>query len=136
MLGDEMADIPRLDVDEVIRFLNPFVENHAEGSKERRAFALAQIALFYIRDRVKRDEFERYYRSFFDTSFTVEVSHEFTTREQAEQWLASGSAKDAERVKIAGKGFMVVQVSEKLYFMSAPLPEELEADAEWKDESD
>ncbi|AKJ02129.1 Hypothetical protein AA314_03755 [Archangium gephyra] len=40
-----------------------------------------------------------------------------------------------ERVKIAGKGFMVVEVSGKLYFMIAPLPEELETD-EWKDDSE
>ncbi|MCY1080130.1 hypothetical protein [Archangium lansingense] len=130
-----MADIPEFDLEEVIYFLNPFIENHAEGSKERRAFALAQIALLYIRDRVKRDEFDKYYRSCFAIPFTVEVAHEFTTREEADQWLASGNAKDSERVKIAGKGFMVVDVSGRLRFMIAPLPEELETD-EWKDDSE
>ena len=122
-------------MDEVIHFLNPVIENHAEGSKERRAFGLAQIALLYIRDRVKRDDFEKYYRSFFAIPFTVEVSHEFATREEADQWLASGKATHTERVKIAGKGFMAVEVSGKWYFMIAPLPEELETD-EWKDDSE
>ncbi|HEX5746881.1 MAG TPA: hypothetical protein VFZ09_11610 [Archangium sp.] len=122
-------------MDEAIYFLNPFIENHAEGSKERRLFGLAQIALLYIRDRVKREEFAKFHRACFDTDFTVEVAHEFATREEANQWLASGKAKDSERVKIAGKGFMVVEVSGKLYFMIAPLPEELETD-EWKDDSD
>lgn len=130
-----MADIPEFDLEEVIYFLNPFIENHAEGSKERKAFAVAQIALLYIRDRVKRDDFEKYYKACFDTSFKIEVSHEFATREEADQWLASGNAKDSERVKIAGKGFMAVDVSGRLRFMIAPLPEELETD-EWKDDED
>ncbi|REG28939.1 hypothetical protein ATI61_108482 [Archangium gephyra] len=130
-----MADIPKFDLDEALYFLNPFIENHAEGSKERRLFGLAQIALLFIRDRVKGDEFEKFYKSCFDTSFTVEVAHEFATREEADQWLASGKPVHTERVKIAGKGFMVVEVSGKLYFMIAPLPEELETD-EWKDDSE
>jgi hypothetical protein len=130
-----MANIPEFDLDEVIRFLNPFIENHAEGSKERRAFGLAQIALLYIRDRVKRDEFAKFHKACSDTSFTVEVSHEFATREEADQWLASGKAEHTERVKIGGKGFMAVEVSGKWYFMIAPLPEELETD-EWKDASE
>lgn len=130
-----MAEVPGFDLDEAIHFLNPFIENHAEGSKERSAFALAQIALLYIRDRVKRDEFDKYYRSFFAIPFTVEVSHEFATREEADQWLASGKAAHTERVKIAGKGFMAVEVSGRLRFMIAPLPEELETD-EWKDDDD
>jgi hypothetical protein len=130
-----MADIPEFDLDEAIHFLNPFIEDHAEGSKERRAFGLAQIALLYIRDRVKRDEFEKYYRLFFAIPFTVEVSHEFATREEADHWLVSGNAKDYERVKIAGKGFMVVDVSGRLSLMIAPLPEELATD-EWKDDSE
>jgi hypothetical protein len=130
-----MADIPDFDLDEAIHFLNPFIENHAEGSKERRALGLAQIALLYIRDRVKREEFEKYYRLFFAIPFTVEVSHEFATREEADQWLASGKAEHTERVKIGGKGFMAVEVSGKWYFMIAPLPEELETD-EWKDDSE
>lgn len=130
-----MAHIPGFDLDEVIQFLSPFIESHAEGSKERRAFGLAQIALLYIRDHVKGDEFAKFYKACFDTSFTVEVSHEFATREEADRWLASGKAEHTERVKIAGKGFMVVEVSGKFYFMIAPLPEELATD-EWRDDSE
>mgnify|MGYP007020572696 CR=1 FL=1 len=130
-----MAHIPEFDLDEAIDFLNPYIENHAKGSKERRAFGLAQIALLYIRDLEKRDEFEKFYKACFDTAFTVEVSHEFATREEADQWLASGKATHTERVKVAGKGFMAVEVSGKWYFMFAPLPEELATD-EWKDDSE
>ncbi|QRN93185.1 hypothetical protein JRI60_28715 [Archangium violaceum] len=114
--------------------LNPFIESHAEGSKEREAFKLAQAAMLYIRDNKKEDDFARYYKRFSDTSFTVEVSHEFATRAEADQWLASGNAKDSERVKIAGKGFMAVEVTGKLRLMVAPLPEELETDEEWKED--
>ena len=129
-----MAHATDFDWDEMIEVLNPFIEKHAEGSKEREAFTLAQIALLYIRDH-KKEDFAEYRRKFSNAPFTVEVSHEFVTREEADQWLASGNAKDSERVKIAGKGFMVVQASGKLYFMIAPLPEELETD-EWKDDSE
>jgi hypothetical protein len=122
------------DLQEMLLVLNPFIENHAEGSKEREAFKLAQAALLYICDNKKEDDFARYYKRFSDTSFTVEVSHEFATREEADQWLASGNAKDSERVKIAGKGFMAVEVSGKLRLMVAPLPEELETDEEWKED--
>ena len=130
-----MADIPEFDLEEVICFLNPFIENNAEGSKERKAFSVAQIALLYIRDNEKEADFARYYKGCTETSFKIEVAHEFATREEAEEWLASGKAEHTERVKIAGKGFMAVEVSGKWYFMIAPLPEELETD-EWKDDDD
>jgi hypothetical protein len=126
-----MAPIPDFDLDDMLLALNPFIENHAEGSKEKEVFKLAQAALLYIRHLKKEDDFRRYYGTFSDFSFTVEVAHEFATREEADAWRASGAAKDGERVKIAGKGFMVVEVNGKLYFMVAPLPEELETE-EWK----
>jgi hypothetical protein len=130
-----MAYTSDFDLEDMLLVLNPFIESHAEGSKEREAFKLAQAALLYIRDNKKEDDFARYYKGFSNTSFTVEVSHEFATREEADTWLASGNAKDSERVKIAGKGFMVVQVPGRLVFMVAPLPEELESE-EWKDDSE
>lgn len=105
----------------------------AEGSKEREALELAQIALLYIRDNKTQEDFARYCQKFTRAPFTVEVSHEFATRAEADQWLASGKAQDSERVKIAGQGFMAVEVKGKLRFMVAPLPEELESD-EWRDD--
>jgi hypothetical protein len=129
-----MAYIPDFDLEDMLGILNSVIETQAEGSKERDAAELAQIALLYIFHTRKRDDFKQFYKSCFDTStsFTVEVAHEFATREEADAWRASGAAKDGERVKIAGKGFMVVQSSSgKLYFMVAPLPEELETE-EWK----
>ncbi|MFP2905620.1 hypothetical protein ACLESD_11295 [Pyxidicoccus sp. 3LFB2] len=129
-----MAHTPGLDLEGMLRALNPFIEAQAEGSKEREALELAQAALLYIRDSAKEDDFAKYYKKFSDTSFTVEVSHEFATREEADQWLASGTARNSERVKIAGKGFMVVQAQGRLLLMVAPLPDELKSDEECKEE--
>ncbi|MFP2928310.1 hypothetical protein ACLESO_24565 [Pyxidicoccus sp. 3LG] len=114
--------------------LNPFIDSQKEGSKEREALELAQAALLYIRDSAKEDDFARYYKRFSDTSFTEEVAHDFVTREEADQWLASGKARDSERVRIAGKGFMVVQAQRGMLFMVAPLPEELKTNDEWTEE--
>jgi hypothetical protein len=126
-----MAYIPDFDLEDMLGVLNSVIETQAEGSKERDAAELAQLALLYIFHTRKRDDFKQFYKSCFDTSFKIEVAHDFATREEADTWRASGTAKDGERVKIAGKGFMVVEVNGKLYFMVAPLPEELETE-EWK----
>jgi len=130
-----MAYIPDFDLEDMLGVLNSVIEKCAEGSKERDATELAQIALLYIHHARKGDDFKGFYRHCFDTSFKIEVSREFATREDADKWLASGQAKDSVRVKIASKGFMVVQVPGRLVFMVAPLPEELETD-EWKEDSD
>ncbi len=116
--------------------MSSVIENYAEGLKEREAAKIAQIALLYIRESGKVDELAKYRRWCVDTSFTVEVSHEFATREEADAWLAGGTAQHKERVKIAGKGFMAVQSdSGRWYLMIAPLPEELNSE-EWRDDSE
>jgi hypothetical protein len=130
-----MAYIPDFDLEDMLSVLYSVIEKQAEGSKERDVIEFAQIALFYIYHARREDDFKAFYKHCFDASFKIEVSHGFATREEADEWLASGNAKDAERVKIAGKGFMVVEVTGKLYFMPTPHPEEMETD-EWKDDSD
>lgn len=130
-----MAPTQDFDFEDVLYALNPFIEGHAEGSREREVFKRAQAALLYIRDTQKEDDFAEYYKRFSNTSFTVAVSQEFSTQEEADGWLASGRAQHTERVKIAGKGFMAVQLPGRMTFMPAPLPEELETE-EWKEESE
>jgi hypothetical protein len=125
-----MPYIPDFDTDAILGALNAISQKHPEGSQERDIIELAQIALVYPRHIRKEDDFRRFYKEFFDPSFRLEVSHEFATREDADKWRASGSAKDAERVRIAGKGFMVVQLPGRLSFMSAPLEDEPEEDSE------
>lgn len=124
-----MPYIPDFDTDAILETLNSISQKHPEGSPERDAIELAQIALLHPRHSRREDEFRRFYRDFFDPSFKLKVSHDFATREEADQWLASGKAEDAERVRIAGKGFMVVRLPGRFTFMSAPLEgEELAAD--------
>lgn len=116
-----MPYIPDFDTDAVLHILNSIIQKHPEGSPERDAVELAQIALIYPRHVRKEDDFRRFYRDVFDPSFKLKVSHEFSTREEADKWLASGKAEDAERVRIAGKGFMVVRLPGRFAFMIAPL---------------
>ncbi len=130
-----MADIPDFDLEDTLGVLNSVIESYAEGSKEREATELAQLALLFVRLRDKEAEFARFRKSCVDTSFTVEVSHEFTTREEADAWLATGKGQHKERIKIAGKGFMVVQLPGRQTLLDRPLPEELRA-AEWKEDSE
>jgi hypothetical protein len=130
-----MVYTPDVGLRDIILSLNPLIGSHAEGSKEREVLVLAQLALLYIRDKEMQEGFASYCEGFTNESFAVEVSHEFATREEAEKWLASGKARHAEHVRIAGKGFLVVQLPEGMTLMDMPLPEELETD-EWKDDSD
>jgi hypothetical protein len=130
-----MSGSSDIDLEDMLLVLNPFIENQVEGSKEREALKIAQAALLYIHEGDKKDDFVRYYEKFSKKSFTVEVSHEFATREEADRWLASGQAQHAEHIKIAGKGFLVVQLPGRMTLIDRPLPEELETD-EWKDDSE
>ena len=130
-----MIDDSGFDLEEMLLVLNPFIDGQAEGSKEKDALKLAQIALLYVRENKEEADFGKYYKLCTDTEFTVEVSCEFATREEADTWLASGRAKDSDRVKIAGKGFMVVRLPGRLALAISPLPEELNS-PEWQDDSE
>jgi hypothetical protein len=132
-LGAIMPYISDFDTDAILDILSSIGEKHPEGSPERDAIELAQIALIYPRHTRREEDFRRFYRGFFDPSFKLKVSHEFATREDADKWLASGKAEDAERVRIDGKGFMVVRLPGRFTFMSAPLEGE-EADADESEE--
>jgi hypothetical protein len=66
--------------------------------------------------------FKRFYTPAIDA---VTVSQTFSTREEADQWLAAGTAMDGELVRIAGQGFRVIAVAKGLKFLRTPLPEEL-----------
>lgn len=130
-----MEDIPDFDLEAMLSALTPLIEQHAKGTKERDAAELAQLALLYIHRNQKEEDFKEFRKSCVDTNFTVEVAHEFATREEADKWLAGGTAKDREHVKIAGKGFLTVQLPGRMTFIDRPLPEELHSD-EWKDDSE
>lgn len=128
-----MAHSTELKLEDIIFALSPFIEEQAEGSKERKVLSIAQAALMYIREQENEEDFARYYETFTRMELTQDVAHEFATREEADRWLTTGKAVHKESVKISGKGFMTVQVSGKWYFMVSPLPEELRT-AEWTGE--
>ncbi len=120
-----MTYLPDFDLEDILDTLESVSQTHGADSKERGAVQLAAIALLYARHIRQLDDFRKYYREFFDPSYKVKVSHEFATQEEADAWLASGNAADGERVKIAGKGFHVVQLPRGMRLIDAPLPEEL-----------
>lgn len=129
-----MSYIEDFDVDEIISALKSISDKQEDGSRERDVIELAQIALLFPRHIRKEEDFQKYYKKFFNPWFEIKASHEFATREAADQWLASGKALEAERVKIADQGFMVVRIPGRLTFMNAPLPDEQEQEESEVDE--
>ena len=98
---------------------------YPEGSPEDEALRIVSVALLYIRDQQKLDDYREYFRRFF-TYKPVTLSQTFATREEADAWLASGNARDGELVKIGGQGFVVLDALKGLKFVPSRLPEELE----------
>jgi hypothetical protein len=121
-----MTDIPDFDVDDILRTVDSVSQTFSEGSKEEKALQLVAIALLYVQRTGKLSEFRQYYREFFDPSFKVEVSHDFETQEEADEWLASGKGVHGQLVRIAGRSFQVAQLPKGSRFLRTPLPEELE----------
>lgn len=112
-------------MDRVLRVLDAVSKNYPEGSQEEGSVQLAAISLLYVRRIKQLDDFLKYYREFFDPSFQVTVSRVFSTRQEADEWLATGTASDGELVKIADQGFQVIRLAKGLSFLRTPLPEEL-----------
>jgi hypothetical protein len=101
---------------------------YLEGSPEDEALRIVSVALLCLRDSQKLDEYRDYFRKFF-TYKPVTLSRTFATREEADEWLASGGARDGELVKISDQGFVVLTGLKGLKFVPARLPEELEPPA-------
>ncbi|KFE70185.1 hypothetical protein [Hyalangium minutum] len=120
-----MSQIKDFEMDRVLRVLDEVSKNYPEGSQEEGSIQLAAISLLYVRRIKKLDDFLKYYREFFDPSFQVTVSRVFSTRQEADEWLATGTASDGELVKISGQGFQVIRLPKGLSFLRTPLPEEL-----------
>lgn len=117
---------PDFDVDSVLRTLGTVSEKYQQGSPEDEALRVAAMALLYVRDLQKLDDYRSYFRNAFTPAVdAVTVSHVFLTKEDADAWLASGTANDGALVKIAGQGFQVIPGPKGLRFLRTPLPEEL-----------
>src|SRR3712207_9053302 len=97
------------DVDSVLEVLGTVNEKYQEGSPEDEALRIAAVALLYVRDIQKLDEYREYFRNFYLSAIeSVVVSQTFATREEADAWLASGKAHEEELVRIASQGFRVI----------------------------
>ncbi|NVJ28933.1 hypothetical protein HUW62_47885, partial [Myxococcus sp. AM011] len=100
---------PDFDVDSVLDVLKGVNEKYEEGSPEDEALRIAAVALVYVREAERLEEYRGFFRSFFTPAIeSVIVSQTFSTREEAETWLALGVARDGELIRVAGQGFQVI----------------------------
>lgn len=114
---------PNFNLDAVLETLGTVNNGFTEGSPEDEALRIAAVALLYVRDIQKLEEYRDYFQRFF-THRPVIAAHVFPTRADADAWLISGQARDGELVSIAGQGFTVIQALHELKFIRTPLPEE------------
>ncbi|PTL84122.1 hypothetical protein [Vitiosangium sp. GDMCC 1.1324] len=117
------------DVDSVMEILGTVNEKYQDGSPEDEALRIAAVALLYVRDIQKLDEYREYFRKFYIPAIeSVIVSQTFATRDEADTWLSSGKAREGELVRVAGQGFRVITArkGKGLMFLRTPLPEEME----------
>lgn len=117
------------DVDSVLEILGTVNQKYQDGSPEDEALRIAAVALLYVRDIQKLDEYREYFRKFYIPAIeSVIVSQTFSTRAEADAWLASGAASEDALVRIAGQGFRVIpeRKGKGLMFLRTPLPEEME----------
>ncbi|HLM45227.1 MAG TPA: hypothetical protein VK458_15235 [Myxococcaceae bacterium] len=126
--GTEMIYNPDFDVDSVFERLRTINERYLEGSPEDEALRIAAVALFYVRETQKLDDYREFFRSFYTAAIDyIVVAQSFATREEADLWLGSGMAKNGDLVRIAGQGFQVMTERKGTgsRFVRMPLPEEL-----------
>ncbi|HZH74840.1 MAG TPA: hypothetical protein VEY88_02335 [Archangium sp.] len=116
------------DVDSVFERLRTINEKYPEGSPEDEALRIAAVALFYVRETQKLDDYREFFRSFYTPAIDyIVVAQTFAKREEADVWLERGTAKEGDLVRIAGQGFQVMteRKGTGLRFVRMPLPEEL-----------
>ncbi len=116
------------DVDTVLRTVEAVSERHWEGTPEDEALRVCAAALLFVRDDLQRlEEFREFFRKITTPAREgIKVAHTFSSRAEADAWLASGSATDGQLVRVAGQGFTVIDHGSKgLKLVRVPLPEEL-----------
>lgn len=92
------------DVHAVMKTLGTVSDKYPEGSPEDEALRIAAVALLYVQDIGKLEDYRGYFRDFV-TGKPLIVSQSFATREEADKWLASGKANHGDLITIAGQGF-------------------------------
>jgi hypothetical protein len=92
------------DINAVMKTLGSVSDKYPEGSPEEEALRIAAVALLYVQDIDRLEDYRGYFRDFV-TSQPLIVSQSFATREEADEWLASGKVKHGDLITIAGQGF-------------------------------
>ncbi|WP_309893732.1 hypothetical protein [Archangium sp.] len=116
------------DADAVLRSMEGMSKRHPEGTAEDEALRVCAAALLFVRDDLhKLVEFREFFRKITTPAVEgIKVAHTFASREEADAWLASGTATDGQLVRVAGQGFTVIDRGPKgLKLVRVPLPEEL-----------
>jgi hypothetical protein len=116
------------DVDTVLRTMEALSRNQSEGTLADESLRVCAAALLFLRDDLRKlDEFREYFRQITTPAIEgVKIEHTFATREAAEIWLKEGTARDGQRLRIAGHGFTVLDLGARgLKLVRMPLPEEL-----------
>ncbi len=114
------------DIDSVLATLGRVNDTYPAGSPEDEALRVAAVALVYVRELQQLEHYREYFRKFYTPpTEAISVSQTFSTRDEADAWLASGRAIEGELVRIAGQGFRVIDGPKGLRFLRTPLPEEM-----------
>ncbi len=119
---------PNFDADAILDVLRTVNEKYPEGSPEDEAIRIAAVALLYVRETQKLEEYREFFRKFYTPAIDyVVVSQTFATRGEADAWLVTGAPRDGDLVRIAGQGFQVIpqRNGQGFRFLRTPLPEEL-----------
>ncbi len=114
------------DVGSVMKTVGTVAAKYSEGSPEDEALRIVSVALLYVQDIQKLDEYRDYFREFV-TGKPLVISQAFATKEEAEAWLSSGKANDGEILTIAGQGFVVRITSKGWKLLRMRLPDEPES---------
>jgi hypothetical protein len=113
------------DVDAVMKTLGTVSDKYPKGSPEDEALRIAAVALLYVQEIDKLEDYRGYFRDFAAGKPLI-VEHAFATREEAEAGLASGKVDDGALITIAGQGFTVVRGPRGWRFLRTRLPDEPE----------
>ncbi|CAM3189170.1 hypothetical protein G4177_33625 [Corallococcus sp. ZKHCc1 1396] len=123
-----MAYNSNFDVDDVMVTLGKVGERFQDGTPEDEALRIAAVALLYVRDSAKLEDYRDYFRKFFTPATeSVVAVQSFATTDEAEAWLSQGKGHEGDLVRVAGKGFRVIarRKGPGLMFLRTPLPDEM-----------
>ena len=113
------------DVNAVMKTVGTVAAKYPKGSPEEEALRIVSVALLYVRDIQKLEDYRDYFREFVAGKPLV-ISQAFATKEEADAGLSSGKANDGEIVTIAGQGFVVRITSKGWKLLRMRLPDEPE----------